>query len=138
MLRFQSTNLGVNALCNIALCNFKRLLDNGHWIAGLNLPKSQPDSLPVAFQASSDAAYQAIVAELKSLRNSIKTGTAVPDDSVTLKLSNSICYHFGKKGHTRNNCPSPTKWTHLPPPAGAPITIFRHDTNFYWCTKCKR
>ena len=38
----------------------------------------------------------------------------------------------------RNNCPSPTKWTHLPPPAGAPTTIFRHNTNFYWCTKCKR
>ena len=138
MLRFQSTDLGVNALCNIALRNYKRLLDNGRWIAGLNLPKSQPDSLPAAFQASSDAAYQAIVAELKSLRNSIKPGTAVPDDSVTLKLSNRICFHCGKKGHMRNNFPSPTKWTHLPPPAGAPTTIFRHNTNFYWCTKCKR
>ena len=68
-LEFQATPSGVKTLLDMALTQYKSLIDNGRWPPSQNVPKKQSDSLPDAFQATvfPTAFQQALADELKAL-----------------------------------------------------------------------
>mgnify|MGYP006149004505 CR=1 FL=1 len=52
LVKFQATPSGVKTLLDMALTQYKRLLDNGQWPPSQSVPKKQSDFLPDAFQAT--------------------------------------------------------------------------------------
>ena len=62
LVKFQATPSGVKKLLDMALTQYKRLIDNERWPPSQTVPKKQSDSLPDAFQATvfPTASFQAL------------------------------------------------------------------------------
>ncbi len=66
MLLYQSTPSGVKALSKLALTQYKRLSNNGHWPPSPTVPRKQADTHPSAFHAVAfPAAFQALSDEIQ-------------------------------------------------------------------------
>ena len=108
-------------LIQLALTQYKRLIDNERWPPSRTVPKKQSDSLPDAFQATVfPTAFQALADELKALRKDFETKPSGAGQD----LSKTTCYKCGKIGHLRSNCPDKTTtypenfWQNIPPTDG--------------------
>jgi hypothetical protein len=121
LVKFQATPSGVKTLLDMALTQYKRLIDNERWPPSQTVPKKQSDSLPDAFQATVfPTAFQAVADELKAIRKDFE----IKPSGAGRDLSKTTCYKCGKIGHLRSNCPDKTTtypenfWQNIPPTDG--------------------
>ena len=139
LVKFQATPSGVKTLLDMALTQYKRLIDNGRWPPSQTVPKKQSDSLPDAFQATVfPTAFQAVADELKAIRKDFETKPSGAGQD----LSKTTCYKCGKIGHLRPNCPDKTttypenSWQNVPPTDGK-FSMTKDGRQWHWCNKCR-
>ncbi len=138
MLLYQSTPSGVKALSKLALTQYKRLSNNGHWPPSPTVPRKQADTHPSAFHAVAfPAAFQALSDEIQLICKDILVEHTMVLVT-TLKPSVTSAAKVVTSVPTVQISPRVPKLTHGKKPHLSPVALkpsLGMAEKWFWCSK---